>query len=97
MVFPVSVQDRKKPSNRPNLVLTVRHVLDPIHRYSVLRDALSSQPDGATIIYTGTRRDTEEVAGYVQNELGLNACYYHADVGRSGHGKQAFLIMDNDR
>ncbi|PKO06330.1 MAG: hypothetical protein CVU41_06280 [Chloroflexi bacterium HGW-Chloroflexi-3] len=66
--------------NRPNLVLTVRHVLDPIHRYSVLREALLNQSDGATIIYTGTRRDTEDVAEFVQNELGLNACYYHAGL-----------------
>ncbi|MBE0687981.1 MAG: RecQ family ATP-dependent DNA helicase [Anaerolineaceae bacterium] len=66
--------------NRPNLVLTVRHVLDPIHRYSVLRDALLSQSDGATIIYTGTRRDTEEVAEFVSSELGLGACYYHAGL-----------------
>ncbi|PKM80196.1 MAG: hypothetical protein CVU88_04845 [Firmicutes bacterium HGW-Firmicutes-13] len=66
--------------NRPNLVLTVRHVLEPIHRYSVLRDALLSQPDGATIIYTGTRRDTEEVAEFVISELGIDACYYHAGL-----------------
>jgi ATP-dependent DNA helicase RecQ len=66
--------------NRPNLVLTVRHVLDPIHRYSVLREALLSQPDGATIIYTGTRRDTEEVAEFVSSEMGLSACYYHAGL-----------------
>lgn len=66
--------------NRPNLVLTVRHVLDSIHRYSVLRDSLLSQPDGATIIYTGTRRDTEEVAEFVSSELGLRACYYHAGL-----------------
>ena len=66
--------------NRPNLVLTVRNVLDPIHRYSVLRDALLSQMDGATIIYTGTRRDTEEVAEFVSSELGIDACYYHAGL-----------------
>ncbi len=66
--------------NRPNLVLTVRHVLDAIHRYSVLQQALLSISDGATIIYTGTRRDTEEVAEFVSSELGLRANYYHAGL-----------------
>ncbi|HSM24652.1 MAG TPA: ATP-dependent DNA helicase RecQ, partial [Anaerolineaceae bacterium] len=66
--------------NRPNLVLSVRHVLDSIHRYSVLRDSLLSQSEGATIIYTGTRRETEEVAEFVNTEMGINACYYHAGL-----------------
>lgn len=66
--------------NRPNLVLMVRHVLDPIHRLSVLRDALMSQSNGATIIYTGTRRDTEEVAEFISSELGIKACFYHAGL-----------------
>jgi ATP-dependent DNA helicase RecQ len=66
--------------NRPNLVLTVRHVLDSTHRYSVLRESVLSQSEGATIIYSGTRRDTEEVAEFVQTEMGINACYYHAGL-----------------
>ena len=66
--------------NRSNLVLMVRHVLDPIHRYSVLRDSLMSQTGGATIIYTGTRRDTEEVAEFVSTELGMDARFYHAGL-----------------
>jgi ATP-dependent DNA helicase RecQ len=66
--------------NRPNLVLTVRNVLDSTHRFSVLRESVLSQSEGATIIYSGTRRDTEEVAEFVQTEMGINACYYHAGL-----------------
>lgn len=66
--------------NRPNLTLTVRQVLNPKHRYRLLGEAVLSNSEGATIIYTGTRRDAEEVAEFVQSVLGINARYYHAGL-----------------
>lgn len=66
--------------NRPNLVFMVRPALDPAHRLAVLREAVKSQASGATIIYAGTRRDSEEVAEFLRTEMGINAHHYHAGL-----------------
>lgn len=67
--------------NRPNLLLAVQRALNSKHRYQMLQEAILSYPDGATIIYTGTRRDSQEVAEFVQTEMGITARHYHAGLG----------------
>ncbi|MEI6614546.1 MAG: helicase-related protein [Chrysiogenales bacterium] len=44
------------------------------------RDTLVVMPTGAGIIYTGTRRDAEEVAEFIREIMGLKAKHYHGLV-----------------
>ncbi len=66
--------------NRPNLALEVHYVADPASRLKVLQELLTGGDDGATIVYTGTRRDAEEVAEFVSTIVGVQAQHYHAGL-----------------
>ena len=66
--------------NRPNLALEVRYIPNLPARLKVLQDLLSNREDGATIIYTGTRRDAEEVGEFVSTVVGIHAQHYHAGL-----------------
>jgi len=66
--------------NRPNLALEVRYIPNLPARLKALQDLLSNQEDGATIIYTGTRRDAEEVGEFVSTVVGIHAQHYHAGL-----------------
>lgn len=66
--------------NRPNLALEVRYVQDQIARLKVLQELLESVKDGAAIIYTGTRRDAEEVGEFISTVVGIRAQHYHAGL-----------------
>ncbi len=66
--------------NRPNLYFEVRSVSDPDPKLRALTELLSRPEAGAVIIYTGTRRDAEEVAGFLWEALHLPAEYYHAGL-----------------
>jgi ATP-dependent DNA helicase RecQ len=66
--------------NRPNLALEVRYTSDATNRLRALQDLLVNHHDGAAIIYTGTRRDAEEVAEFVRTVARTKADYYHAGL-----------------
>lgn len=65
--------------NRPNLALEVRYITNLPSRLKALQNLLAYREDGATIIYTGTRRDAEEVGEFVST-VGINARHYHAGL-----------------
>ncbi|MDQ3007172.1 MAG: RecQ family ATP-dependent DNA helicase, partial [Chloroflexota bacterium] len=66
--------------NRPNLKLEVKYTADTETKFRALLELLNPHPSGATLIYTGTRRDAEEVAGFVRVVYNLNAEHYHAGL-----------------
>ncbi|GAB4549889.1 MAG: hypothetical protein Fur0016_03860 [Anaerolineales bacterium] len=70
--------------NRPNLTLEVKYTSDAEAKLRALSELLSAAPpqfaSGATLIYTGTRRDAEEVAEFVRVVCKLPAEHYHAGL-----------------
>jgi superfamily II DNA helicase RecQ len=68
--------------NRPNLTLEVKYTADTEAKFRALHELLGNEnlQQGATLIYTGTRRDTEEVAEFVRVVCKLNAEHYHAGL-----------------
>jgi ATP-dependent DNA helicase RecQ len=66
--------------NRPNLALAVQYVTDQASRLKSLQDLLENRDGGAMIIYTGTRRDAEEVAEFVSVVGGIKTRHYHAGL-----------------
>ena len=76
-----------KGIERPNLRLSV-HTIDAKdkekQKYDLLEMYVSSL-SGKGIIYAGRRKETEEIAGFLQ-EKGYNAEYYHA--GRETHDRK---------
>jgi ATP-dependent DNA helicase RecQ len=81
--------------NRPNLSFEVYPVASDEARLRLLGERLS-ECDGAGIIYTGTRRDAEAVAGYVGHKLKRPARYYHGalDAATRSQVQDAFLSGD---
>lgn len=65
--------------NRPNLTLEVFSTPDVKAKLNFLQDFLT-QADGAGIIYTGTRRDAEEVAGFVREVVHMEVAHYHGSL-----------------
>jgi len=66
--------------NRPNLNLEVKYTYGIPEKLAALQSILHSHQDGATILYTGTRRDTEETAEFCRQVLHLTTEYYHAGL-----------------
>ena len=70
--------------NRPNLTLEVKYATDTEAKFRALNDLLNTAnfqfANGATIIYTGTRRDAEEVAEFIRVICKLQAEHYHAGM-----------------
>jgi ATP-dependent DNA helicase RecQ len=71
--------------NRPNLMLEVKYTADTETKFRALNEMLrvselNSDTQGSSIIYTGTRRDAEEVAEFVRVICKLQAEYYHAGL-----------------
>jgi ATP-dependent DNA helicase RecQ len=71
--------------NRPNLTLEVKYTADAESKLRVLNELLcmpefDSGVQGATLIYTGTRRDAEEIAEFVRVVRKLQAEHYHAGL-----------------
>lgn len=74
--------------NRPNLCFTMQYTTTPETKLRALHDTLQTwqqQPKqngaaGAVIIYTGTRRDTEEVATFIREICQLEATFYHGGL-----------------
>ena len=71
--------------NRPNLMLEVKYTADTETKFRTLSELLrmselNSNAQGSSIIYTGTRRDAEEVAEFVRVICKLQAEHYHAGL-----------------
>ncbi len=67
--------------NRPNLTFRVTTTPDARARLQALR-ALLAQVNGSVIVYTATRRNTDEVADFVRTAAGLPVGAYHAGLDR---------------
>lgn len=81
--------------NRPNLTFEVFSAPDVPAKLKLVREFLSSV-DGAGIIYTGTRRDAEEVADFVREVIGSEAQHYHGtlDADTRTRVQDAFMAGD---
>jgi ATP-dependent DNA helicase RecQ len=81
--------------NRPNLTLEVFSVSGPPAKLSFIREFLA-QAEGAGIIYTGTRREAEAVAGFAHDTCGVDARYYHGslEAGARSQVQDAFMAGD---
>ncbi len=66
--------------NRTNLFLDVRYTTGLEAKYSELERLIKGQREGATLIYTGTRRDAEEAAEFARQVCKLKAEHYHAGL-----------------
>jgi len=82
--------------NRPNLTFAVRYTTDQAAKLQALQELLAALDDGAAIVYTGTRREAEEVAEFVASVGGLEAQHYHAGLEAETRGRvqEAFLAGD---
>ena len=65
--------------NRPNLSLIVRYTVGEADKLRELK-ALLSDPNCSGIVYTGTRREAEEVAEFVNEVAHVRAVHYHAGL-----------------
>jgi ATP-dependent DNA helicase RecQ len=81
--------------NRPNLTFEVFSTPDPKAKLGLVRDFIA-QAEGAGIIYTGTRRDAEDVAEFVRAVCGLDARHYHGalDAATRAETQDAFMAGD---
>ena len=66
--------------NRPNLTLDVRYVSGLLSKLRTLNELLLARLEGATIIYTGTRRDAEEVTEFANDVVKTSSEFYHAGL-----------------
>ena len=66
--------------NRPNLTLDVKYASGLPSKLRVLNGLLSSRASGSVIIYTGTRRDAEEVTEFARQVVKIPAEFYHAGL-----------------
>ena len=81
--------------NRPNLTLEVFSTPDVKAKLNFLRDFLA-QADGAGIVYTGTRRDAEEVADFVREVVRIEVAFYHGslDTKTRTRVQESFMVGD---
>ena len=81
--------------NRPNLTFEVFAARDAATKLALVRDFLS-QLEGAGIIYTGTRKDAEEVAAFIRADCARQARHYHAglDAAERTAVQDAFMSGD---
>jgi ATP-dependent DNA helicase RecQ len=82
--------------NRPNLTFAVRYTTDLPAKLQALQELLAALDDGAAIVYTGTRREAEEVAEFVRSVGGAEAQYYHAGLEAETRTRvqEAFIAGD---
>ncbi len=66
--------------NRPNLGLHTQYAACDADKLPALQKSLDGQKSGAAIVYTGTRRDADEIAGFIQETLRRPAMSYHAGM-----------------
>ncbi|MBM7854615.1 ATP-dependent DNA helicase RecQ [Desulfohalotomaculum tongense] len=79
-------------SDRPNLYLEVRRLPGGSSKLQALAEVLTAER-GSGIIYTATRKETEEVAQFLISQLGINAAPYHAgmDSEQRAEVQEAFI------
>ncbi len=66
--------------NRPNLTLEARYASGLTSKLGAVHELLSPFDSGSVIVYTGTRRDAEEVAEFAREIVRLPAAFYHAGL-----------------
>lgn len=81
--------------NRPNLFLQVVQTTEVEHKLEWVREFLATA-EGAGIIYTGTRRETEEVAEFAREVCGADAPYYHGGLDASTRARVQDRFMAGD-
>jgi len=64
--------------NRPNIRFTVRYTPSEADKLRELQSQVAANANG--IIYAGTRRETEEVAEFVNEVAHVRAAHYHAGL-----------------
>ena len=81
--------------NRPNLSFEVEYTPDDNSKRLLLEKLLKRKTD-STIIYTATRRETEEVAEFVKLICKAKADFYHAGLDASGRSRIQDSFMKNE-
>jgi ATP-dependent DNA helicase RecQ len=81
--------------NRPNLTLEVFSTPDVKAKLNFLRDFLV-QTEGGGIIYTGTRRDAEEVADFVREVARVEVAFYHGSLDAETRTRVQDAFMAGD-
>jgi len=66
--------------NRPNLSLDILYTSGLPAKLRSLNELLSTRQDSAVIVYTGTRRDAEEVTEFAREVVKIPAEFYHAGL-----------------
>jgi len=66
-------------SDRPNLYISVKKITRRQEKQIALQDFFKGR-QGSGIIYTATRKESEYVALWVRERLGISAAYYHAGM-----------------
>ncbi|MDP3186771.1 MAG: ATP-dependent DNA helicase RecQ, partial [Anaerolineales bacterium] len=66
--------------NRPNISLNVLSTFKLPAKLRSLNELLSPRESGSVIVYTGTRRDAEEVAEFAREVVKVPAEFYHAGL-----------------
>jgi ATP-dependent DNA helicase RecQ len=66
--------------NRPNLFLNTRYTNGIPAKLRTLNKLISTLEAGAVIVYTGTRRDAEEVVEFAREVARVPAEFYHAGL-----------------
>lgn len=80
--------------NRPNLTFRVVNLPDGRAKLQTLQTLLA-RIEGSAIVYTATRRNTDEVADFVCDVVGLPARAYHAGLDRHiRHRAQTDFMAD---
>lgn len=66
--------------NRPNLKFVVQTITSLPDKLKTLQQLLCGDNGSPAIIYTGTRRDAEEVAEFTSTVIGIKTRHYHAGL-----------------
>jgi ATP-dependent DNA helicase RecQ len=82
--------------NRANLSFEVHYTSNPSAKLQALKDLMDDLEEGRAIIYTGTRRDAEEVGEFVRSVCATEAEHYHAglDAEKRSQIQDSFLKGD---
>ena len=80
--------------NRPNLSLTVLYAPRAADKLRELKSLLTEKKSG--IVYTGTRREAEEVMEFVSEVAHLPAAFYHAGLDSAERARVQDAFMANE-
>ncbi len=84
--------------DRPNIsfdVVRLEGKGSKARRLALLEAGLADAENRPAIVYAGTRRDTEELAGLLR-ERGLRALAYHAGMEAEGRERTQYRFMEGD-